>query len=184
MDDTQPSLQESTLRLAFPSLVIATAVFVVDQLTKLAIVAYIGLFESVPAEGMFRLTHVTNSGSAFGLLQGQSGFLVLASFIGILGVVFYFRANGRHSALLRIALALILGGAVGNLTDRLTRGSVVDFIDVELWSGFHFATFNVADSALSIGLALLALYVLRTRDHEKKATLASLSPPAHDPNDA
>lgn len=172
MDEMQDSTGRSSLRLALPFLFLAGLVFVGDQVTKLVVVASIDLYQSVPAEGILRLTHVTNTGSAFGLLRGQSAFLILASFIGIFGVVFYFRANGRHSALLRVALALILGGAFGNLTDRLVRGAVVDFIDVRLWPGFHFPTFNLADSALTVGLALLAFYILRERDREKKRAMA------------
>ncbi len=147
---------------------IALAIFVADQATKLLIVANLRPYETMLDFGLVRLTHVTNSGSAFGLFRGHTDFLILVSIIGVLGVLFYYRANGRESALLRYSLALLLGGALGNLTDRLTRDAVVDFISVRVWSDYYFPTFNVADSALTIGLFALAFYVLRNRASEKE----------------
>ena len=129
-----------------PFAAVALAIFVTDQATKLLIVNNLRLYESIPESGLIRLTHVTNTGSAFGLLRGHTEFLILVSIIGVLGVLFYYRSNGRESALLRYSLALLLGGALGNLTDRLTRGAVVDFISVQVWSDYYFPTFNVADS--------------------------------------
>lgn len=152
----------------FSFAVMAAAVLASDQVSKLLIVNNLRPYQSIPETGLLRLTHVTNSGSAFGLLQGQTAFLILVSVIGVLGVLFYYRVNGRESALLRYSLGLLLGGALGNLTDRLVRGEVVDFINVRLWSDFYFPTFNVADSALTIGLGMLALYVLRQRAQEKQ----------------
>ena len=151
-----------------PFAAVALAIFVTDQITKLLIVNNLRLYESIPESGLIRLTHVTNTGSAFGLLRGHTEFLILVSIIGVLGVLFYYRSNGRESALLRYSLALLLGGALGNLTDRLTRGAVVDFISVQVWSDYYFPTFNVADSALTIGLFALAFYVLRHRASEKR----------------
>ena len=170
--------------------VMAAAVLAADQVSKLLIVNNLRPYQSIPETGLLRLTHVTNSGSAFGMLQGQTAFLILVSVIGVLGVLFYYRVNGRQSALLRYALGLLLGGALGNLTDRLIRGEVVDFINIQLWSDFHFPTFNVADSALTIGLAMLALYVLRQRAQDKqrdreyildRASPPQESPPPDDP---
>ena len=164
--------------------IIAAAVLATDQVSKLLIVNNLRPYQSIPETGLLRLTHVTNSGSAFGLLQGQTAFLVLVSIIGVLGVLFYYRANGRESALLRYSLGLLLGGALGNLTDRLIRGEVVDFINVQLWSDFYFPTFNVADSALTIGLGMLALYVLRQRAQEKQRDreyVLERAPPPDDP---
>ena len=108
--------------LFLPFAAIAILIYVADQATKLLIVTNLRPYESIPDSGLLRLTYVTNSGSAFGLLQGQTMFLILISIIGVMGVLFYYRANGRESALLRYSLALLLGGALGNLTDRLIRG--------------------------------------------------------------
>lgn len=151
-----------------PFAAVTLVIYVADQVTKLLIVNNLRLYESIPENGLLRLTHVTNTGSAFGLLHGQTGFLILVSIIGVLGVLFYYRANGRESALLRYSLALLLGGALGNLTDRLVRGAVVDFISVQVWSDYYFPTFNVADSALTVGLLALAFYVLRNRATENR----------------
>ncbi|MBI4236727.1 MAG: signal peptidase II, partial [Chloroflexi bacterium] len=109
---------------ALPFLMVAALVALLDQATKLAVSVLIAENSSVPATGALRLTHVTNTGSAFGLLQGQTAFLVLASFIGIFGIVAYYRSSGQRSLALRLALGLVLGGAIGNLTDRLLRGRV------------------------------------------------------------
>ena len=151
-----------------PFLSVTAVVYIADQITKALIVANLQPYQAVPASGLLRLTYVTNSGSAFGLLQGQTVFLILVSIIGVLGVLFYYRANGRESALLRYSLALLLGGALGNMTDRVFRGAVVDFISVQMWSDAHFPTFNIADSALTVGLIALATYVLRQRAVEKR----------------
>ena len=151
-----------------PFAAVTLVIYIADQVTKLLIVNNLRLYESIPENGLLRLTHVTNTGSAFGLLHGQTGFLILVSIIGVLGVLFYYRANGRESALLRYSLALLLGGALGNLTDRLVRGAVVDFISVQVWSDYYFPTFNVADSALTVGLLALAFYVLRNRATENR----------------
>ena len=152
-----------------PFAAVTLVIFIADQAAKLLIVSNLRLYESIPENGLIRLTHVTNTGSAFGLLRGHTEFLILVSIIGVLGVLFYYRANGRESALLRYSLALLLGGALGNLADRLFRdGAVVDFISVQVWSDYHFPTFNVADSALTIGLFALAFYVLRNRASEKQ----------------
>ena len=160
--------QDRSGNYLFSFAVVAAAILAFDQVTKLLIVNNLRPYQSIPETGLLRLTHVTNSGSAFGLLQGQTAFLILVSVIGVLGVLFYYRVNGRESALLRYSLGLLLGGALGNLTDRLVRGEVIDFINVRLWSDFYFPTFNVADSALTIGLGMLALYVIRQRAQEKQ----------------
>lgn len=158
-----------------PFAAVTLVIFIADQAAKLLIVNNLRLYESIPENGLLRLTHVTNTGSAFGLLRGHTEFLILVSIIGVLGVLFYYRTNGRESALLRYSLALLLGGALGNLADRLFRGAVVDFISVQVWSDYYFPTFNVADSALTIGLFALAFYVLRNRATEKRQELEAIA---------
>lgn len=158
-----------------PFAAVTLTIFIADQAAKLLIVNNLRLYESIPENGLLRLTHVTNTGSAFGLLRGHTEFLILVSIIGVLGVLFYYRTNGRESALLRYSLALLLGGALGNLADRLFRGAVVDFISVQVWSDYYFPTFNVADSALTIGLFALAFYVLRNRATEKRQELEAIA---------
>ncbi len=155
--------------LAIPFVAVGAVVLAADQATKQAVVTFVEWRDVVTVAPFFGITHVTNTGSAFGLLQGQSGFLILASVIGLLAVIFYYRANGRESLLLRFALGLVMGGALGNLTDRLLRGAVVDFIDVQPWPGFHWPAFNIADSSLLVGLMLLAIYVMRQRERRTGA---------------
>ncbi|MBI4328420.1 MAG: signal peptidase II [Chloroflexi bacterium] len=154
-------------------LLLALAVYTADQLTKLWIKTNLLPGQSIPTEGFARLTYTTNTGSAFGILQGQTVFLIMASVLGIIVILAYYRTTGRHVWLLRVALSLVLGGALGNLTDRVLLGSVVDFLDVQLWGGYHWPAFNVADSAIVTGLFLLALFVLVSR----RAVPSAPSPP-------
>ncbi len=172
---SRPTAQRGFGGHFLPFAAITLIIFVADQAAKLLIVNNLRLYESIPENGLLRLTHVTNTGSAFGLLRGHTEFLILVSIIGVLGVLFYYRTNGRESALLRYSLALLLGGALGNLADRLFRGAVVDFISVQVWSDYYFPTFNVADSALTIGLFALAFYVLRNRATEKRQDLEAIA---------
>ena len=172
---SRPTAQRGFGGHFLPFAAVTLTIFIADQAAKLLIVNNLRLYESIPESGLLRLTHVTNTGSAFGLLRGHTEFLILVSIIGVLGVLFYYRANGRESALLRYSLALLLGGALGNLADRLFRGAVVDFISVQVWSDYYFPTFNVADSALTIGLFALAFYVLRNRATEKRQELEAIA---------
>ncbi len=141
---------------------IALTIFTLDQTTKAAVEARVNLHEVIQiVPGLFRLTHVKNRGAAFGIFadspsQLKIGLLILLS-VAALGVVLallwrHQPAAGRSG----LGLALILGGAVGNLFDRLVHGSVVDFLDFYLGS-FHWPTFNVADTAIVIGAGLLVL---------------------------
>ena len=123
--------------------------------------------------GLLNLTHVRNTGVAFGLLPAHGelmGTLILAGMgLVALGVVgYYFRRTPDSDLFLLAALSLILGGAVGNLLDRLAAGAVTDFVDVYV-GVHHWPSFNVADSAISVGIVLLALDSLRTISRERAA---------------
>ena len=96
-----------------------------------------------------------NTGSAFGLFQGFTNILIIASVVGIIFVLFVFHRQNNQSISLRLSLGLIVGGALGNLFDRVIDGGVVDFISVGWWPAF-----NVADSAISIGMFLLVVTIL------------------------
>jgi signal peptidase II len=142
---------------------LSVAVVVLDQLTKLAAVKYLVYHAEVNLLPFFNLTLRYNTGAAFGFLSSASGwqnifFIAIALIAG--GVIFFMlrglSAGERWQAL---ALTLILGGAIGNLIDRLIHGQVVDFIDFYLGS-WHFWTFNIADAAISVGAALLVLEAL------------------------
>jgi signal peptidase II len=121
--------------------------------------------------GLFSLTHVQNRGVAFGLFNalGNAGppVLIAAGLVALGVVAMYFRQTPEKDQLLLWSLALILGGALGNLLDRITTGSVTDFVDL-YYGTHHWHTFNVADSAISIGIGLMLLDLLRERASRAK----------------
>ncbi len=139
----------------------ALAIAVIDQVTKFFVRANMDLAESIPAEGRFRLTYSTNSGSIFGLSLDSTFLLVMAPIVilAILWLYFYYLPPSSRS--LRTGLGLLLGGAVGNLIDRIRAGEVTDFIDVRLWGDFHWATFNVADASITVGIVVMIYYFIR-----------------------
>lgn len=150
-------------------LAVVIGIFIADQLTKLWCVSALRPGESVPVLGdLLRITFVRNSGAAFGLLPGSTKALVAASFLAIGVVAYAFHALPPEKTRERLALGLIGGGAVGNLADRLRLGEVVDFLDVGLGERWRWPTFNVADSAVTVGVCLLLLWATR----EKRRTAA------------
>lgn len=133
---------------------VALAAVAADQATKVLIRAWLAEGERWPADfDLIRLSHVENTGAAFGILQGAGPLLVLASLAGVVVVLIMLRAAPAEDRLYTAALALVLGGAAGNLIDRLFRGHVTDFIDPT-----HYPAFNLADSSIVVGVfALIAL---------------------------
>ena len=130
-------------------------VFVFDQVTKAIIRSSLSLGDSWPEEGIFRIVHGLNTGSAFGLFAGFTNLLVVASIIGIVFILFVFLKQNNSDIWLRLSLGLIVGGALGNLFDRVKDGAVVDFISVGWWPAF-----NIADSSISVGMCLLLVTML------------------------
>ncbi len=133
-------------------------VLVLDQITKLAVAANMQLYQSIQVLPFFNLTYVHNTGAAFSFLSEAGGwqrwfFAVLAFVISVVITVWLARLK-RHETLLAVSLALVLGGAVGNLIDRLAYGYVIDFLDV-YYQDWHWPAFNIADSAITIGVALM-----------------------------
>ncbi len=138
--------------------------FALDQASKRVITSLMHLGESWPREGFFRITYGTNSGTAFGLFPDHTTLLIFVSLIAI-GFLFYFyRAHAMRSLVLRCAIGLQLGGAFGNLIDRVLNGKVVDFIDVGPWP-----IFNIADSSIVIGIAILMGTFLLTKEPKEEA---------------
>ena len=133
------------------------AALLADQLSKALVLLTMYPGQSIPESGIFRLTYVKNTGSAFGLFPNQTLFLIFASFVGIAILLVFYRIHRVSSPILRISLGLQLGGAIGNLMDRLRLGYVVDFLDVGAWP-----VFNLADSAIVVGLVGLMITMLRT----------------------
>jgi signal peptidase II len=149
-----------------PYLGLLGAVVVLDQVTKALLVRSLPLHDFVPIiDGFLSLSHVHNRGAAFGVLSDaslpyQPVLLSGLSLAALLAIVYYFVRLPPSARLPRVALALVLGGAIGNLIDRIRLGHVVDFIHV-YWREHAWPDFNVADSAITIGVVLLILDILR-----------------------
>jgi signal peptidase II len=152
-------------------LLVTLTVFALDHLTKYLVSTSMNLHGGVDIiPGFFRLSYVLNSGVAFGIFQeSQSAWKpYLLSGLAIIAVVVIAVYSSRMPTerwLLQVALAVTMGGILGNFADRMLRGSVVDFIELHLKDRFHWPTFNLADSAITIGIALLLIDALRHPDH-------------------
>ncbi len=145
-------------------LILSVLVLVADQATKQWVLAALQPYEVIPVLPVFNLTLVFNEGAAFSFLATASGwqrwfFIGLALVITVVLVVWLARLK-PHERLSAAGLSLVAGGAVGNLIDRLVYGHVVDFLDF-YWRSWHWPAFNVADSAITVGVALLLLEALR-----------------------
>ena len=152
-------------------LLLAVIVIVLDQTSKLAISSHFVYGESLAITSFFNLVLAHNTGAAFSFLSEAGGMQRwLFSLIAVVASVWIVWLLRKHQAekLFALALALILGGALGNLIDRIAYGYVVDFLDFH-WAGYHFAAFNVADSAITCGAALLIWDGIRGKKHERTA---------------
>lgn len=136
-----------------------------DQGTKWAVRANIDRGDSIPEEGIFRLVHYSNTGAAFGILQGAGTLLALTSIIGVVAIIVYVASPAFGQPLMRLGFSLMLAGAAGNLVDRLMRGEVTDFLKVPNWPAF-----NLADSAITIGVLLLLWTLLRDDSPETQSS--------------
>mgnify|MGYP001263833252 CR=1 FL=1 len=132
-------------------------IFLIDQATKSWVRHSLIEGRSFPTDGFFRITHVSNTGSAFGLFPNQTLFLLIASIIGIGVLLLFFRKQAGRDWLVRTSLGLQLGGAAGNLVDRITMGKVTDFLDVGPWP-----VFNLADVSIVSGIVILAWLLYRS----------------------
>lgn len=144
-------------------LALALIIVLLDQLTKTLILGYYQLGDSTPVTGYFNIVRVHNSGAAFSFLSTASGWQRwFFTGIGVVAVVYLLWMLKSHSTqiLFSFAMACILGGAVGNVIDRLLHGYVVDFLDF-YWSNWHFPAFNIADAAISVGAVCLIFDELR-----------------------
>src|SRR4051794_21975959 len=151
-------------------LLVSLAVIVLDQWTKWLVEAHLPHHSTRPViPGLFNLTHVRNTGVAFGLFAsdgGGSGWLLTLLGLGaLIAVGLYFWYTPSRDRVLLVALALVVGGAVGNLIDRVSSGAVTDFLDVYVGL-HHWPSFNVADSAISVGIVLMAIDSFRPRHHD------------------
>lgn len=142
---------------------LSVAIIVVDQFTKVYVMQAMRLHESIPViPNFFSITYIRNPGAAFGFLSSSSGsfrfvFFGLTSIfaMGLLGTILV--RMPKHDWMGQLSVAAILGGAIGNLLDRLRYGEVIDFLDFYV-SGYHWPAFNVADSAITVGVVFLILH--------------------------
>jgi signal peptidase II len=144
---------------------IVAAVVLLDQLTKLLVVGQMELYETIPVIPGLNLTHIRNSGVAFGMFSTAEFaykplVMTAVALLALVGVGLYATQLPLAHRWARAGLALILGGAAGNLVDRARQGYVVDFVDA-YWKGWHFWVFNVADAAISVGVGLLIVDLFR-----------------------
>jgi signal peptidase II len=161
----EPAKRANSHWLSF--ILTAVAVIVVDQISKRYIDANLSVGDSWPdASWPIRIMHVKNTGAAFSMLQNQTLFLTVMSVVGLGAILLYFLYRPSDHPLLRFALALQLGGAIGNLIDRALYGEVTDFFKFP-----RFAVFNVADSAISVGVATVVIFLLFANDKPKKPTV-------------
>ncbi|MDO9109898.1 MAG: signal peptidase II [Desulfatirhabdiaceae bacterium] len=144
---------------------VSGSIVVLDQISKMIVLRSMPLYESIPIiPGFFNLTHIHNPGGAFGFMASQGPevrsllFLAMSSLAAVAIVFFYLRTPVSYSWL-STALLLIFGGAIGNMIDRVRFGEVVDFLDFYA-GGYHWPAFNVADSGISVGMAILVYHLL------------------------
>jgi len=172
-----------SLNSRFKILWISFTVLLFDQVSKQIIRSSMTLHESIPVLGnFFRITYIENPGMAFGIRFGENAFFTVFAIIASVAILIYlFKMKGDH-LLARLAMAIIFGGAVGNLSDRLVRGRVVDFLDCEFFDihlpsfdffFIHFPgyslerwpVFNVADMAVTIGMVMLVIFIIIEEEH-------------------
>jgi signal peptidase II len=146
-------------------------IVVFDQLTKVIVDRMMPLHHSIPiVDGVFNLTYVRNTGAAFGIFAGAHEVFRLPFLIGVsilaIGFIITMLRRLREDAMgLMTALAFVLGGAMGNLIDRMVYGEVIDFLDV-YWSNYHWPAFNLADSFITVGAAMVLFYLVRAKDDD------------------
>jgi signal peptidase II len=146
------------------------SIIVLDQVTKALVDASLGLYDSSTViPGLVDLVHVRNEGVAFGLLNNtdlpyKTAVTTMLAVAALAGIALYARQLQPREWVARLGLACILGGAVGNLIDRVRQGYVLDFVDV-YWNSWHFWAFNVADAAITIGAILVFVDLLLVRSH-------------------
>ena len=156
----------SKLNSKYKRLAVITGLVVIpDQITKAAILNKLPLYHSIALiPGFFNLTHIQNPGGAFGFMSHHSSGLrtvvfLLISFVAICFIFYFYKNTPKTHSLLANGLSLILGGAVGNFIDRIRFGKVVDFLDFYI-GNYHWPAFNVADSAISVGVFILFFHLL------------------------
>lgn len=148
---------------------LAAGIFALDQLTKAWIVNQVPLHEARPVTHFFALTHLRNTGAAFGILADSNLFFIVLTIVVVLLVHAFQRHIAPPSTLTSWAIGLLTGGALGNLADRVRHGSVTDFLDFH-WAGWHWPAFNVADASICTAVGLLILASLKAESRPSLPT--------------
>ena len=173
LEETVPGEAVAPVQRRLVEFVLPMLIVAFDQATKAKVRAAVPVHDSVTViPGFLDITHALNSGAAFGILNGadfpfKTVIIAVIATAALIGVGVYAASLSHHQLVARIGLALIIGGAAGNLIDRVLTGSVVDFVDV-YWRTYHFWAFNVADAAISVGVTMLILDMLTTGPHVPK----------------
>ncbi|WP_044642506.1 signal peptidase II [Risungbinella massiliensis] len=153
-------------------ILLVLAIIGIDQYSKHLVVTKMSLYESIPViQDFFYLTSHRNRGAAFGILPNQQWLFITVTIGVVLFLIYYMRANYRQEPGAVWAFSLILGGAIGNLIDRIRTGEVVDFFHF-IFGDFSFAIFNVADAAISVGVAFLILLTLFSKERNESVNPA------------
>jgi signal peptidase II len=146
-------------------------IIVADQVSKMIVDRTMPLHYSIPViEGFFNLTYIRNTGAAFGIFAGGAAvyrlpFLILFSALAIGFILMMLKRLPDHETGLIVALSFVLGGAIGNLIDRLAYGEVIDFLDFH-WSGYHWPAFNLADSFITVGVLITVYYLIKAKGED------------------
>ncbi|MFN8533034.1 MAG: signal peptidase II [Dehalococcoidia bacterium] len=156
------------MKLGWLFVVTATIVVVLDQLTKIWVRATLPLGVAVPEDWPVHLRHINNTGAAFGLFQDRSVVFAAIAIIAVGLIIYYYRRLPSDAWMVRLGLGLQLGGAIGNLIDRLYQGYVTDFIEFPYWP-----VFNIADSSIVVGVILLGYYLIFVAPREQRPTPAA-----------
>jgi signal peptidase II len=149
--------------------IVALGIVLLDQVTKLWVAASMRLHQSIPVvDGLFDLTYVRNTGAAFSMFAGSAPgirvpFFIIVSLVAVVVILSFVRHTPANQKVALAGCAFVLGGAVGNLIDRVAYGEVIDFLDV-YWGDWHWPAFNVADSFITVGVVLLLLRGVLVRE--------------------
>lgn len=139
-----------------------------DQITKVYIERTIGLYQNIEViENIFSITHIRNKGVAFGLLSNNDSifalsFFIIATLLAMTAIIFLYKNLPERKYIPQIGLSMIFAGAVGNLIDRIRLGEVIDFLDFH-WYEYHWPSFNLADSSITVGVIIFILTLMYSR---------------------
>lgn len=148
---------------------IAIGIIAIDQWSKWLVVQNMDLYEKIPVvKDFFYFTSHRNKGAAWGILQDQMGFFYVVTVVVVVGIIYYMEKQIKGNKLMAVSFSLILGGAIGNFIDRIFHQEVVDFLDFYIFS-YDYPIFNIADSALVVGVILVFIATFIDEKKKKKA---------------